>query len=262
MDYFTISVDEFGRENLDDLTHFLRDYLGDDEAAKIIENLSGSDDIFEAVEKVRDLFYADSYRAAPIDPEISWFPGIAHHEGPGMEKIAKLGIYLEKYMTGKVNQLIATNSTVKARMVKYAAKFLGCSQEDVMENCGITYWPGVWGASNDSGEHSWRDQAGRPNIHFSQVDLTKSYREWEIEQVKGSADFNRTIAEKSSGIWFNGEWLSFKASADRLMEQYEEMKKAFETNTPSRYKTWSEIWLDGYQPIQKTPPGSLVDQTV
>jgi hypothetical protein len=190
-----------------------------------------------SMKKVNDLFFADSYVLKQIDPDTGW-PGLLTRAGPGNDKMHKLGIYLNKYMTEKVNRLIATNSTVNARMAKYAGL-----PDNVMENYGIATWPGAGLSGLEGGERPWRDKGGRADVLFGQVDLTISYHEREIEQIKGSAVFNNP------------------AGAARLMEQYEEMKKAFETNTPSRYKTFSEMWLDGYQPLQKTPPGSLVDQT-
>jgi len=262
-DHFSISVDEFGRENLEDLIHFLRDYLGDDEAAKIIENLSGDDDIFDALGKVNDHFYADtyakplpdSYSDTMLDPNTR-LPGLLAYQGPGIEKIQKLEIYLNKYMTDKVNELIATNSTVKSRMVEYAG-----IPENTTGNYGITCWPGAGAWRVPIAGVEMRDQQHISDFQFSfgQVDLTKSYQEREIEQVKGWADFNRQLAEMNVNF---GWGRPTQVGADRLMEQYEEMKNAFATNTPSRYKTLSEMVLAGYQPIQKTPPGSLVDQTI
>jgi hypothetical protein len=54
---FTMSVDEFGRENLDELIDFLKNDLNDKEAANFIENLHGSHDIFAAFNYLLETHY-------------------------------------------------------------------------------------------------------------------------------------------------------------------------------------------------------------
>ena len=138
----TLSVKELGQLNVDELVKFLREEIGHEEAARYIENLGEDDDIFNAVDVVRNMFYENSAMVNPgIDPETG-FPGLRRREGEGVDQVVKLNDFLHFNMLDAVNSAFRNNPELSERLTSYAAANYGGNREAVPAGVGLISWPG------------------------------------------------------------------------------------------------------------------------
>ncbi|UQZ91384.1 hypothetical protein C4J81_18980 (plasmid) [Deltaproteobacteria bacterium Smac51] len=215
-----ITVEEFGRENLAELVDFLRNDLGDEKAAQYIETLGDEDDIFDAVDQLCQTFREDSQEVGGVNAETGEIV-LNHLEGQGIEKMQKLGQFLNHNMVDKVNEVIRTNDDVRQRFLTEA----GVAPEDagsVPEGFGITAWPGEFGGRVDPAGFS----PVSTNRRFGMDDMTGSTgMSRSIESMSGWGDFNRLMGDLQPDK--KGQ---YQAGASSLDAKYNEAKKAYETS--------------------------------
>ena len=140
----SLSVKELGQSHVDKLVNFLRNDLGHEEAASYIESLGADDDIFMAVNHVKNMMWENT-------TVTGGFLGYEWHEGPGAEQVHKLTEFLQYNMLDAVNSAFRNAPELSDRLKDYASMFYNGKAEDVPSGIGLTTWPGgLLGGQNSS----------------------------------------------------------------------------------------------------------------
>ncbi len=225
---FYLTFEELGKENTDRLINFLRNDLGDEAAAQYIESLGEDADVFEAITDLRDMFYEDSEKVGYFNNSTDF--KLARHEGPGMDKIEKLTDFLNDNMLDEVNRIIRDDAGVHSRFLEMAAKKFD-SSEDIPATYGLAAWPSMGLGTIANGDHLWETR-------FTMTDMGETTaEERKIMQIKGSADFNRVLAESDPA-----KKEQYLAAASRQDAAYEDAMAAYKAKT-----------------MPPTPHGSMVE---
>ena len=259
---FNLSVEELGRDAINDLADYIQKEIGHEAAAEYLKNLNDSADVFDAVDHVRNMFLEntsinDGTITEPLNGGVAKWneqskalvgtKSLRQRTGPGIEQLRKLSGYLDKNMVDATNGAIKTNSEVNARFLSFATYDIDPEAQknnykeyieqngDELANQGFRTWPGakcVGGLQNLSyGPESRTWNCGYVG------DGTFASRMADIE--KNSLALNRIVAENYA-----------KSGNSQMADFYNTLVEHKETN----YKEQ----LAAYQ--QAGAPGELLDQ--
>jgi hypothetical protein len=196
----SLSVKELGQLHVDKLVKFLRDELGLEEAASYIENLGADDDIFTAVNHVKNLMWENT-------TVTGGFLGYEWREGPGAEQVHKLTEFLQYNMLDAVNSAFRNDPELSDRLKDFASMFYNGKVEDVPSGIGLTTWPGgLLGGQNSS------------SIYVADIgDTTVADRHEQFLFQAG--DFWRGMAQ-STGEENRQKYEGFAQNCDKSYEEY------------------------------------------
>lgn len=150
---FSLSAGEIGREVVQGLADYIRSEIGHEEAAAYIENLADSDDIFDAVDHVRNMFLAnttltDGIITEPLNGDVElWNEGskalagmqsLPQRVGPGVDQLRKLSDYLEGSLVDEVNNAIRNDAAVDRRFQGFMTRY---GDEGQKSGYGLLTWP-------------------------------------------------------------------------------------------------------------------------
>ncbi len=193
---FWLTMDEFGEGNRQKIVDFLRNEMGEEEAAKIVEEASGHDDIFAVVDEIRTLFKQNEILT---DPEAG--PALVP-QTMGLEKINRLDRFLNEEMIDGVNAAISANNAVKERFdnmvmeegVYSASVTKFASTDDIPENYGLHAWSGFLSDVDTVGGVFDLNMEG--TRHFQVGELTHATNK---ERAAAQAENNIATLDKETG---------------------------------------------------------------
>ncbi len=136
---FAMSVKEFGRAPLQEFADYLRSEVGSEEAAKYIEGLSDGEDVFDAVDRVRNILLENTHVTEPDAESIRRFgASFPQRAGEGVEQLGKVNRYLAENMVDAANESIRGSAEIKARLQAATAYDSDRNQSDTY---GLYTWP-------------------------------------------------------------------------------------------------------------------------
>lgn len=229
---FSLSVGEMGREVVQGLADYIRSEIGHEEAAAYIENLADGDDIFDAVDHVRNMFVAnttltDGIITEPLNGDVElWNEGskalvgmqsLPQRVGPGVDQLRKLSDYLEGSLVDAANKAIRNDAAVDRRFQGFMTRY---GDESQKSGYGLLTWPRTQsvGGLQDMSYGPERRTWNTGNIG----DTTSAERR--INAYSMSADFYATFADSHE---------TYRALSEKAAAKHQELMAAYQKSKNS-----------------------------
>ena len=190
-DCLKLSVKELGQDAVNKIATFLRDELGNKEAASYIANLSEDDDIFKAVDHVRTMMFEDTHLVSGGLDEKTGLPSLVHREGTGVTQSFELNQFLSSEILDAVNSALRDDPELKERFTTYVAdKQYGGDTTKVPDGLGLATWPGGMLGSIYGPAH-------RSTVYLANIGNSTA-EERKTDFLAQSGDFWKEAAKNSS----------------------------------------------------------------